>query len=81
MTSQLLAHLGENNGSIAREEAQGGREVSGEGAWEGPSRQCEWAWKAGRRRGCEFGSPLYTSKESSAWKNKRLDVFAECMSE
>lgn len=28
MTSQLLAHLGENNGSTAGEEAQGGREVS-----------------------------------------------------
>lgn len=43
MTSQFLAHLGENNGSVAREEDQGGRKVSGEGACEGPSRQCERA--------------------------------------
>ena len=34
-----------------------------------------------KKRGCEFGSPLYTSKESGAWENKRLDVFAECTSE
>lgn len=33
------------------------------------------------KRGCEFGSPLYTSKESGAWENKRPDVFAECTSE
>lgn len=35
MTSQFLAHLGEDNGGIAREEDQGGTEVSSDGAARG----------------------------------------------
>lgn len=51
MTSQFLAHLGENNGGIAREEDQGDTEVSGNGAARGQAGNREHGEEGGVRLG------------------------------
>lgn len=55
MTSQFLAHLGENNGGIAREEDQGGTEVSGNSAARGQAGSVNGHREHGEEGGVRLG--------------------------